>query len=315
MNTTPTGPKSEVRGALATCGSAFAGIALFSGLINVLMLSGSLFMLEVYDRVLPSRSVPTLVGLSILVAVLFAFQALLEITRSRLLVRIGNQFDHQLGPRIYALVVRLPLQAKPGTDTLQPLRDVDTVRSFLSSPGPTALFDLPWLPLYLGICFVFHVLIGLTALAGAIILIALTILTEVLSRKPVSVATGHAAARNRLADAGRRNAEVLAAMGMSERLLERWLRAGRDYLAQQKRSADITGGLGATGRVLRMLLQSAVLAVGAYLVIQQEASAGIIIAGSILAGRALAPVDLAIANWKGFIAARQSSRRLDKLLA
>src|SRR5262249_11634268 len=133
--------------------------------------------------------------------------------------------------------------------------------------------------------------------------------------KPVSVATGHAAARNRLADAGRRNAEVLAAMGMSDRLLERWRRVGRDYLAQQRRSADIAGGLGATGRVLRMLLQSAGLAVGAYPVIQQEASAGIIIASSILVGRALAPVDLAIANWKGFIAARQSGRRLDKLLA
>jgi PrtD family type I secretion system ABC transporter len=315
MNTTPSRPNSEVRGALGSCRAAFAGIAVFSGLINVLMLSGSLFMLEVYDRVLPSRSVPTLVGLSILVTVLFAFQALLEITRGRLLVRIGNQLDHQLSPRIFGLVVRLPLQSKPGSDAMQPVRDLDTVRAFLSGVGPTALFDLPWLPLYLGICFAFHVLIGLTALVGAIVLIALTVLTDLLSRKPVSAATSHAAARNRLADVGRRNAEVLAAMGMSERLLERWQRVGQEHLAQQKRTADIAGGLGSTGRVLRMLLQSAVLAVGAFLVIQQEASAGIIIAGSILAGRALAPIDLAIANWKGFIAARQSARRLDKLLA
>ena len=270
MNTMPSSSKSEVRSALGSCRAAFAGIAVFSGLINVLMLSGSLFMLEVYDRVLPSRSVPTLVGLSILVTVLFGFQALLEVTRGRLLVRIGNQLDHQLSPRIYGLIVRLPLHAKPGADALQPVRDLDTVRSFLSGVGPTALFDLPWLPLYLAICFAFHVLIGATALAGAVILIALTVLTELLSRKPVSVATGHAAARNRLADVGRRNAEVLVAMGMSERLLARWVRVGRDYLAQQKRSADVTGGLGATGRVLRMLLQSAVLAVGAYLVIQQE---------------------------------------------
>jgi PrtD family type I secretion system ABC transporter len=315
MDTTPSRPSSEVRGTLGSCRAAFAGIAVFSGLINVLMLSGSLFMLEVYDRVLPSRSVPTLVGLSILVTVLFAFQALLEITRGRLLVRIGNQLDHQLSPRVYGLVVRLPLQSKPGSDAMQPVRDLDAVRSFLSGVGPTALFDLPWLPLYLGICFAFHVLIGITALVGAVVLIVLTILTDLLSRKPVSVATSHGAARNRLADVGRRNAEVLAAMGMSERLLERWLRTGQQYLAQQKRTADIASGLGATGRVLRMLLQSAVLAVGAFLVIQQEASAGIIIASSILAGRALAPVDLAIANWKGFIAARQSARRLDKLLA
>ena len=309
------GPRSELREALGSCLSAFIGIAAFSGLINLLMLTGSLFMLEVYDRVLPSRSVPTLVGLSVLTAVLFMFQALLEITRGRLLVRIGNQLDCRLSARVYDLVVRLPLRARPGSDGLQPVRDLDTVRSFLSGLGPTALFDLPWIPLYVAICFAFHVLIGVTVLCGAIILVGLTLTTEFLSRRPVKAATTQAALRSRLAEISRRNADVLAAMGMSESLRDRWLDLGREHLAQQRRVNDVAGGLGTAGRVLRMALQSAVLGVGAYLVIQQEATAGIIIAGSILAGRALAPIDLAIVNWKGFVAARQSWHRLGQLFA
>jgi PrtD family type I secretion system ABC transporter len=314
MNTTaPSGPKAELRDALASCLAAFIGIGVFSGLINLLMLTGSLYMLEVYDRILPSRSVPTLIGLSILTAVLFTFQALLEITRGRLLVRIGNQLDCRLGARVYDVVVRLPLRARAGGDGLQPMRDLDTVRAFLSGLGPTALFDLPWIPLYVAICFAFHVLIGVTVLCGAIILVALTLTTEILSRRPIKAATAQAALRNRLAEISRRNADALAAMGMTEALRSRWLDLGRAHLAQQKRVNDVAGGLGAAGRVLRMALQSAVLGVGALLVIWQEATAGIIIAGSILAGRALAPIDLAIANWKGFVAARQSWQRLGQL--
>jgi PrtD family type I secretion system ABC transporter len=305
--------KSELRVALGSCKSALVGIGAFSGLINLLMLTSSLFMLEVYDRVLPSRSVPTLVGLSILAAILFSFQALLEITRGRLLVRTGSQLDGRLSPRVYDAVVRM--RSKPGSDGQQPVRDLDTIRSFLSSAGPNALFDLPWVPLYLAICFAFHPLIGVTALGGAIVLMSLTVLTEFLSRRPVKAATAHAAGRNRFAEASRRNAEVIMAMGMSERLLARWLDLGGDYIAQQKRLSDVTGGLGSAGRALRTALQSAVLGVGAYLVIQQEASAGIIIASSILSGRALAPIDLAIANWKGFVSARQGWRRLDELFA
>jgi ATP-binding cassette, subfamily C, type I secretion system permease/ATPase len=313
--TAQSSPKSELRDALGSCVAAFIGIGVFSGLINLLMLTGSLYMLEVYDRVLPSRSVPTLIGLSVLTAVLFTFQALLEITRGRLLVRIGNQLDCKLGARIYDVVVGLPLRTRPGSDGLQPVRDLDTVRSFLSGLGPTALFDLPWIPLYVAICFAFHVMIGVTVLCGALILVALTLTTEFLSRRPVKAATTQAALRSRLAEISRRNADVLAAMGMSESLRGRWLDLAREHLAQQKRVNDVAGGLGATGRVLRMALQSAVLGIGAYLVIQQEATAGIIIAGSILAGRALAPIDVAIANWKGFVAARQSWQRLGQLFA
>jgi PrtD family type I secretion system ABC transporter len=304
--------KSELRPALRSCKSAFVGIGAFSGLINLLMLTSSLFMLEVYDRVLPSRSVPTLVGLSILAALLLTFQALLEITRGRLLVRIGGRLESRLSPRVYDAVVRM--RSKPGTDGQQPVRDLDTIRGFMSSAGPNALFDLPWVPLYIVICFAFHTLIGVTALGGAIVLLGLTLLAESLSRRPVKAATAHAAARNRFAEASRRNAEVIMAMGMSERLLARWLDLGRDYVAQQRRASDVAGGLGSAGRALRTGLQSAVLGVGAYLVIEQEATAGIIIASSILSGRALAPIDVAIANWKNFVSARQGWRRLDEVL-
>ena len=306
---------SELRAALTSCRSALIGIALFSGLINLLGLTGSLFMLEVYDRVLPSRSVPTLVGLAIITALLFIFQGILELTRGRMLVRIGNQIDWRLSDRVYDLVVRLPLRTRGSGDGLQPTRDLDTIRSVLSGSGPAALFDLPWLPFYLAICFAFHPLIGLTALAGAFVLVMLTLITDRLSRRSVQKASTYAAARNRLADASRRNAEVLVSMAMSTRMLARWNQLGDAYRKQQKAANDISGGFGVTGRMLRMALQSAVLAVGAYLVIHQEASGGIIIASSILTGRALAPVDLAIGNWRNFVAAGQSWQRLAELLA
>jgi ATP-binding cassette, subfamily C, type I secretion system permease/ATPase len=305
-------PKSELRQALAACRSAFIGVAIFSGLVNILMLTGSLFMLEVYDRVLPSRSVPTLIGLMVLAGALFGFQALLEITRGRLLVRAGNHLDYTLSPRIFDLIVQLPLRAKPGEG--QPIRDIEAVRSFLSGTGPTALFDMPWVPFYLFICFAFHYMIGVTALIGAIILVCLTVATDLMARDAIKGAAQQGGLRNRLAETGRRNAEVLVAMGISERLLTRWRTVTGQYLTLQRRANDVSGGFGATGRVLRMMLQSGVLAMGAYLVIQGEASAGIIIASSILTGRALAPVDLSIANWKGFVGARQSWSRLEQLL-
>jgi ATP-binding cassette subfamily C protein len=273
-----------------------------------------MFMLEIYDRVLPSRSMPTLVGLLVLAAALFAALGVLDAIRGRILVRIGGALDESLSGRVYDTLMRLPLKIGARSDGTQPLRDLDAVRSYLSGLGPVALFDLPWIPLYLAICFAFHPLIGLTALAGAIILIALTLMTEILMRAPTKAATEAAVVRSGLAEASRRNAEALVAMGMASRIASRWSEANRQYMHSQQQASDLGGGLGATSKVLRMMLQSVVLAVGAYLVINQEASAGIIIAGSILSARALAPVDLAIANWKGFVAARQSWQRLNKLL-
>ena len=307
-------PLSELSAAIAACRGAFVGTALLSGMSNILMLSGAMFMLEVYDRVLPSRSTPTLVGLTILVAGLFAALGLIDAIRGRILGRIGGALDEALSGQVYDTMVRLPLRAGNRGDGNQPLRDLDSIRSYLSGLGPVALFDLPWIPLYLAICFIFHPLIGLTALGGAVVLIALTLLTESLTKAPSKAALESAVARNSLAEASRRNAEALIAMGMFGRMAERWGKVNRDYMSSQQRTSDVGGGLSAISKVLRMMLQSGVLAVGAYLVINQQATAGIIIAGSILSARALAPVDLAIANWKGFVAARQSWQRLSKLL-
>lgn len=306
--------RSELGEALRACRNAFIGVGAMSCMINLLYLTGSIFMLEVYDRVLPSRSVPTLVGLILLAGGLYIAQGFLDLLRGRILGRIGTSLDEAINARVFDTVVRLPLLVGGRNEGLQPLRDLDNVRSFLGSMGPGAFFDLPWLPFYLAICFAFHWLLGTTALVGAIILVALTVVTEFMSRTPAKEAMTLAARRNDLAATSRRNAEVLVAMGMSGRLGKRWGEANESYLAGNQRASDVAGGLGAIAKVLRMMLQSSVLAVGAYLVIHQEATGGIIIAGSILSARALAPVDLAIAHWKGFVAARQSWARLSKLL-
>jgi ATP-binding cassette subfamily C protein PrsD len=307
--------RSELAEALAACRGAFISIGLMAGMSNILMLTGAFFMLEIYDRVLPSRSIPTLVGLVILAGGLYTAQGLLDLIRGRILVRIGGRLDEALSGRVYETIVRLPLKVGNRNDGLQPLRDLDSIRSFLSGAGPNALFDLPWLPVYLVICFLFHPYIGLAALLGAIILGIITMMTETMTRDPTRAATNFAMARQSLAEASRRNAEVLTAMGMTGRIAALWSDANTKYLASQRRASDVAGGFGSASKVLRMMLQSGVLAVGAYLVIYQLATAGIIIAGSILSARALAPVDLAIANWRGFVSARQGWKRLTDLLA
>jgi ATP-binding cassette subfamily C protein len=294
---------------------AFIGVGVMSGLVNVLYLTGSFFMLEVYDRVIPSRSVPTLVGLAVLALVLYAFQGALETLRARILTRVGAALDEALSGRVFDIVVRGPLKGTTQGDGLLPLRDLDQLRGFLGGTGPSAFFDLPWMPIYLVICFLFHPLIGVAALVGAIALAILGLLTDGATRRPAQTATGHGMRRNGLAEAGRRNAEVLAAMGMQAHFATRWGQANRDYMMAQQRTSDIVGGFGAVSKVFRMALQSGVLALGAWLVINGQASAGIIIASSILVARALAPAELAIVNWKGFVQARQSWARLSDLFA
>jgi ATP-binding cassette subfamily C protein len=282
---------------------------------SILMLTGSLFMLLVYDRVLPSRSLQTLIGLAILAGILFAANGLVDLIRGRLLVRIGLALDEAISPRVYEAVVRIPVRMGSSHDSTQPVRDLDTVRSFLSSGGPTALFDLPWMPIYLFLLFAFHPLLGYTALGGTLLLAALTLLTEVLSRKPTALAAQAGIVRNRMAEASRCNAEVIAGMGLAQRMGRRWGQMNRSYTDANRRTSDVAGGFGAIAKVLRMFLQSAVLGAGAYLVIRQEATPGIIIASAILTARGLAPVDQAISNWRGFVAARQSWQRLSKLMA
>ncbi|RWP77642.1 type I secretion system permease/ATPase [Mesorhizobium sp.] len=307
-------PRTTLAAVLASFRRALAGIALMSGVVNVLALTGSFFMLQVYDRVIPGRSVPTLVGLAVFAGTLFVFQGVLELIRSRLLVRIGMALDARLSGQVYAALMRLPLRTKLAGDGLQSLRDLDQVRSFMSSAGPTALFDLPWMPLYLAICFLFHFWIGMTALAGVVVLFSLTLLAEIRTREPARKANSQAAARNTLAEATRRNVEVLQAMGFGSRIAERWSGINADYLDTNATASDLAGTLGTISKILRMMLQSGILAIGAYLVIHQEATGGIMIASSIMMSRALAPIELAIAHWRGFVTARQAWTRLTQLL-
>ena len=217
-------PGAELAQALGRCRHAFIGVGLFSCLINILMLTAPLFMLQIYDRVLPSHSVPTLVGFAVLAAVLFAFQGILDTIRGRVLLRIGSSLDADLSRRVYDLVARLPLKTHGGGDGLQPMRDLDQIRSYLSSTGPAALFDLPWMPLYVAVCFLFHPLIGIAALCGALILVVLTLAAELATRVPAKASVGFVANRNALLEASRRNAEVLHAMGMSAQLSARLTR-------------------------------------------------------------------------------------------
>ena len=297
------------------CRGAFLAIGIFSAAINVLMLTGSLFMLQVYDRVLPSHSVPTLVTLFVVVVMLYGVLGLLDMIRARMLVRIGHAIDEEVSGDAFRAVVETPSPQQNGADGLQPLRDLDQVRSFLSSAGPSAIFDLPWMPFYLVLCFMFHWWIGVTAAAGALVLVATALLTELLVRRSSNTIAADAAARLMLAETSRRNAEALTVMGMVKPVGALWQAANQRYMHGHRSGSDISATLGAFSRVLRMLLQSAVLAVGALLVIQQEATAGVIIASSILTSRALAPVELVIAHWKSFLAARQSWARLSDLLA
>jgi ATP-binding cassette subfamily C protein len=303
-----TQPTNELSAAFRQCRVAVVTIAFASALVNILYLTGAIYMMEVYDRVLASRSIPTLIGLTILALSLFAFQGIFDLLRVRLLIRIGRWIGDQLSLRVYHMIGRLTLTTR-AADSLQPLRDIDQIRNFLSGPGPLALLDLPWIPFYLAACFLLHFWIGVTAMIGAALLVSLTLLTEAFTRDLTRKATQFGARRSTLAEASRRNAEVLQAMGIAPRFAEIWNDASRRFLDNHQRVSDVTGGLGAISKVTRLALQSCVLGVGAYLVIQQQASAGIIIAGSIIFGRALAPVDLAIANWRGFIAFRQSWAR------
>jgi ATP-binding cassette subfamily C protein len=304
---------SELAAALRRCRHAFTAVGLLSGLINTLMLTAPLFMLQVYDRVLPSGSVPTLIGLALLTAALFSFQGILDVIRSRVLLRIGGSVNEDLSARVYTAVAQLPLKMRGGTDGLQPMRDLDQIRGFLASGGPSALFDLPWMPLYVAVCFLFHPLIGIAASIAAVILILLTLASEAATREPAKAVIRHGAARQALLESSRRNAEVLHAMGMGTTMSARFATINDSYVRAHGCVADRAAMLGAVSRVARLVVQSAVLGLGAYLVINQEATAGVIIASSILVSRSLAPVELAIANWKGFIGSRHAYKRLTAL--
>ena len=289
------------------------GIAVFSGVINILMLAGSLYMLQVYDRVIPSRNLATLVGLSSMVLLAYLAQGYFEALRSRMLCRVATLFDTGLQESIHVALATLPLRGVKPVLMQQPLRDLDQVRAFMSGMGPTAFLDMPWIPIFLIALFLFHPAIGMTALLGTCAIVSMTLLTERMSRGAAKAAMDSNAQRQVLADATQRNAEVIKALGMMDRFTARWSRANERYLRENIRSSDVYANLGSSAKVLRYVLQSAMLGIGAYLVVVDQASGGIMIASSIMMGRALAPVEVALGTWKQLVAARQGITRLREI--
>lgn len=293
---------------------AVVAIAVFSAVVNLLGLTGSFYMLQIYDRVLASRSVETLVALSVLTLVLFVLQGFLEIIRSQVAFRVGLTVERDLLKPVHELLMHLPWTGHTPAEATQPLRDVEAIRTFVASPGPSALMDLPWVPFYLFVVFLLHPWLGVLSLCGMVALTAIAIQTE-RSIKRYSLEYSQAAAkRHQTAEASRRNVEVLKAMGFADRAARRFFRASASMFEAHLRIGDVSGTLGIVSRTIRTVLQSAILGLGAYLAIRGQMSGGAIIAASILSGRALQPIDLTIAHWKGFVAARQGHARLAALL-
>ena len=304
----------DVAAALRECKRAFASVALFSGVVNLLMLAGPLYMLQIYDRVLSSRSVPTLIALSIFLVGAYAFQGALDLIRSRVVVRSAAVLDQRLALAVHSAVIRLSVASRHPGEGPQPVRDLDAIRGFLTGAGPIAIVDLPWVPVFLTICFLIHPWLGVASTIGAVSLFTMTLLTERASRAPAKALAQDAGRRAIMVEAQRRSGETIMAMGMGGALAQRWAGVNNRYIAATASLSDVAGGFGSASKVLRLLLQSVILGLGAYLVIRQELTAGAMIAASIMMGRALAPIETAIANWRAFIAARQSITRLSEAL-
>src|SRR5215470_10517679 len=305
---------NSVADALADVRRRLVGVAGISGAINLLMLSGSIYMLQVYDRVLPSRNVSTLVGLSVLVLGAYLLQGCLDAIRSRMLARISALLDAALQGPIYGALAGLPLKGAAPSMVQQPLRDLEQVRAFLAGMGPTAFLDMPWLPIFVLILFLFHPTIGLVAIMGATLIVLTTMIAERQSRIFARGVAQRGAQRAALADEIRRNAEVIHALGMRERFKSAWCRLNEAHIGEGIPMRDAEADIGAAAKMLRYALQSAVLGVGAALVIGERASGGIMIASSIIMGRALAPIEIVLGTWKQLISARDAVRRLDQTL-
>lgn len=292
----------------------FIVVLCVSAVLNVLLLGGSLYMMMVYDSVLPSHSIPTLAGLMILVMIVYLFQGFFENMRAGMLADVANSVERELSGRVQSAMSQLALTGRkmPG-DGLSPMHDLENVRAFMSN-GVATLLDLPWVIFFLAILSVLHIWLGVTALVGAIILFSLTLFTNRAMKQPTEQLLQLSAYRNGAAETNLRHVELLTALGMCGRMQQRWSRLNALYTAAQNKLARSGAALGGLSRILRLALQSIILTVGALLVIEGKASAGVIFAASVLSARALAPVDQAIANWKSLISARVGWMRLTEML-
>ncbi|HUS54805.1 MAG TPA: type I secretion system permease/ATPase [Thermohalobaculum sp.] len=288
---------AELRNALGKCRLHFISVAVFSIFVNLLMLTGPLFMLQIYDRVLSSRSEATLVALLILVTGLFAMMGLLEFARGRVLARAGARFQDLLDSRVMTAVLRRSLAPGERARPNSAARDLDSVRQLLAGPAPFAIFDMPWAPIFIAVIFVFHPVLGWLSVAGTVVLVVLTYLNQIRSRDPSAESQRATNQAENLGEALRQNAEAVQGLGMRTAGLSRWSKMRHAALELQIVASDRTAVYTAASKSLRFYLQSVMLAAGAWLVLQQEMSAGMMIAGSIMLGRALAPIEQAIGQW------------------
>lgn len=305
----------ELRSARRESAGLILATVAFSAIVNALMLTGPLYMLQVYDRVLGSGSEATLVALSAVVIFLFLAMGVLEYARGRVMAIVGARFQERLDRRVFEAAMRRSAVAPndPGAITAQ--RDLEAIRAFLGSPVLLALMDLPWTPFFLAAIFIFHPMLGWLSIAGGAVLVIVTVLNQVLSKAPQKEAGSASVHSERMADQLKAEAETLQALGMSGAGFDRWQTARRGALAKGITAAGLAGGFGSLTKTFRLFLQSAMLGLGAWLVLQGELTAGAMIAGSILMGRALAPIEMAVGQWAVAQKANEAWHRLSELLS
>ncbi|OAI27705.1 type I secretion system permease/ATPase [Methylomonas koyamae] len=310
MNT----PQSDLVEALRLCKGAFISAAGFSFVINVLQLVPTIYMLQVYDRVVPTGNLTTLTLLTLILMVLFVTMGVLEWVRSQILVRVSTRIEVLLSERLLKVAYKMALYSNGQRASIQPLDDLTSLRQFMTGSGLFAFFDAPWLPIYLAVMFMFHPWYGWAGVVTAILLVIVAYVQEKTTSRMLSEANGTAMNARNLVSKNLRNAEVLDAMGMLPNIQGRWLNSVHKVLRLQAIASSRAGLINAVSKLVRLSSQSLILALGAYLVIENEISSGLMIAGSILLGRALAPIDIVIGTWKGFINARGQYNRLNELL-
>jgi len=303
---------SKLQSAFRICRSNFLAVLFFSFFINILIFVGPIYMLQVYDRILSSRNEITLIMITILAVGLLIVFGILEAIRSRILVRTGAKFDATLGGDLVQTAFRSHIR-NPSAASSQPIYDLDTLRGFLTSGGIIAFCDAPWVPVFLFVCFLLHFWLGMVALAGALIIFSLALANEYSTRALLNQASTASVVANQYIAASLRDAETVHALGMMPNITRRWENLHHETLGLQARASDRAGGLLSASKFVRMGLQVAILGVGAYLVLQSEITAGVMVAASIIMGRALAPVEQAVGQWKSFTSARSAHARLKNL--
>ncbi|PPV34358.1 type I secretion system permease/ATPase [Ectopseudomonas oleovorans] len=306
--------ENSLKAALKACKGSFISVGVFSFFVNALMLVPSFYMLQVYGRVVTSGSISTLVMLTIIMTVLMITMGSLEWARSRVMVRVSTKLDVMLSRQVYRASFKRALDSGGMDASAQPLNDLTGLRQFLTGNGLFAFFDAPWLPIYIGVMFLFHPWFGWLAIASAIILLLLAFANEKLTGKALAEANRQNIAASLYTTKNLRNAEVIESMGMLETLMARWAQRQKKVLLLQSQASDSGGTISSISKTFRTFVQSLVLGLGAYLAVKHELNPGLMIAGSILLGRALAPIDMIIGSWKGFISARSQYTRLNEIL-